>query len=333
MPPLHRKQYRPGVVGPNAPRWTRDTLEATSLYRFTISADALSEFAARRDACFDSAPNWANAAISRTAGPHLIELTKRVASALFADFGVAIVDGIPLDWLQGDRARELFACLCLQLGELDYQRGPFYEVFDRGEATYSASTRYSDTSLSHGFHTDSTAVDILPDVVGLLCVRQSAKGGETRLVNMNEVHEILRHKHPALLAPLYREMIRDRAVSEADPASFDRLLRNRYPVFRYHRDARAVTFRYMRKWIELGHAKAMIPLSDAEVLALDALDSAMEDERLVFSTRLSEGSILFANNRMIAHDRTAYVDLPECKRLMLRACIRSEPWNRRGRTV
>ncbi|MBM3458631.1 MAG: TauD/TfdA family dioxygenase, partial [Armatimonadetes bacterium] len=72
--------------------------------------------------------------------------------------------------------------------------------------------------------------------------------------------------------------------------------------------------RYLRFWIEAGHATAGTPLTPAQRDALDQFDAALADPVLRAELMLEQGQILFANNRWLLHNRTAFEDFPEPER-------------------
>ena len=98
----------------------------------------------------------------------------------------------------------------------------------------------------------------------------------------------------------------------------ERIAANRFPTFRWDR---GLTFRYMRYWIEQGHARAQVPLGEDAVAAMDALDRELARTKHVLQFRLNAGEMLWIDNRMIARGRDAYRDDPLHPRLPVRLWI------------
>jgi alpha-ketoglutarate-dependent taurine dioxygenase len=235
--------------------------------------------------------------------------------------GFAILDEMPGD--SDDEIQAFFWLAGHALGEPVAQGvgGTFlYDVRDYGQDVAGAS--FSGTRAESGFHTDNSFGDDVVDYVGLLCLRPARAGGASHLVNGRAVFDELRALHPEELAILERPYHVDRRgggrPGEGPTA--------RHPVL--SQDARGLTYRYMRLWIEAGHQKATEPLKAAQTRALDVLDGILRRPELRVEFLLAPRQALFLNNRWLLHNRTAFEDYPEpergrhCVRLWLRAPLR-----------
>ncbi len=80
----------------------------------------------------------------------------------------------------------------------------------------------------------------------------------------------------------------------------------------------------MRYWIETGHSKAFVPLAPHHFEAFDCLDQLLSSEKNVVSFYLKSGEMLWVNNQIIAHNRTAYEDSLETPRRLLRMWIKAD---------
>ena len=69
-----------------------------------------------------------------------------------------------------------------------------------------------------------------------------------------------------------------------------------------------------QSWIHAGHDRAGVPLTPAQLSALDALDRVAGDPVLRVEFALAPGQMYFLNNRWILHNRTAFDDHPEPER-------------------
>ena len=67
----------------------------------------------------------------------------------------------------------------------------------------------------------------------------------------------------------------------------------------------------MRFWIEKGHDRAGIPLSEKATTAFDRLDAVLARRELSTAFRLEAGDALFLENRRRLHGRDASNAVPE----------------------
>ncbi|MFF9864694.1 TauD/TfdA family dioxygenase [Streptomyces sp. NPDC013953] len=162
------------------------------------------------------------------------------------------------------------------------------------------------------FHTDRAGPPGPPRILGLLCVRQAAHGGESLLVSGCTVHDRLLARHPSALPRLYRDFHFGRGDG------FDRV----YPVFR--RRGNRLLVRYNRHWIERGGREAGAPVSSADSAALDAFDEILADPGSVVRIRLRPGDLLLLDNTSVLHGRTAFTDAaddPRHRRCLVRVWL------------
>jgi len=228
--------------------------------------------------------------------------------------------GSGLAWIRGFSGlseltlRLVYLKLGLALGPTVDTYGRLYDVKDTGVSYKEKPIPVSQTKESTGMHTDSSGKHMRPGVIGLACVRQAPKGGGSRIVSAAQAHEVLREKHPHLLERLYGTFVRD-VVTPGSDRDLARVAANRFPVFSYEG---RIAMRYMRYWIEKGHARVGEALAPEDLEAFDALDAALEDPAHVLAFRMAPGDLLFIDNTTTAHDRDAYEDDPASPRLMLR---------------
>ena len=137
------------------------------------------------------------------------------------------------------------------------------------------------------------------------------------IVSGARVHEELRKTNMGALAILYREFIRDIVTPGAGKA-LDALINNRFPVFSQGLYSLGLSFRYMRYWIEKGHQEANMDLAQPDIDALNTLDHLLQSRRLAGRFKLEAGDQLWINNHIVAHNRTAYEEDPQCPRHFVR---------------
>ncbi len=247
--------------------------------------------------------------------PRLSQFARDIQLELTRGTGVVRIATPGEDWDESS-LRQLYWVFGVLMGRPIDSYGKLYEVKDRGFDHRQKRVPVSQTSASTSLHTDSSAVHVQPDLVGLLCLQPAQQGGESRITSALTAHERLRQNCPHLLKWLYGDFIRDIVTPGVEP-TMQRRLENRFPVFRHH-PGHGLNFRYMRYWIETGQQRAGLPLTPVQVEALDALEQALESRSAVSTFSLQRGEMLWLDNWTVAHDRTAYVDDPLRPRRLLR---------------
>jgi hypothetical protein len=145
------------------------------------------------------------------------------------------------------------------------------------------------------FHTDRT------DVVGLLCVRQAAKGGVSTICSSVSVMNAMLERRPDLAALLFEPYYRSRHGEEAETAENVYAL----PVFGV-RDGR-FTSHFSLTYIEAAQTVAGVPkLTDAQKEALDMLLALAKE--LALEMTLDPGDIQLLNSHVTYHGRTPFED-------------------------
>jgi alpha-ketoglutarate-dependent taurine dioxygenase len=228
-------------------------------------------------------------------------------------WGVAWIRG--LGELPEERLRRLYLAIGRAIGEPDTTYGELYDVRDTGASHLERAIPVSQTRAATTMHTDSSQRATHPRWVGLACVRQAPEGGGSRLASAVAVHDHLALQQPEVLRRLHRCFHRD-LVTPGGKRERQQRLANRFPVFQQATDGPSL--RYMRHWIETGHARLGKALAEADRQAFDQLDASLNDPRFRHELRLEPGDLLFCDNHKTAHDREAYRDDPAAPRLMVR---------------
>ncbi|MDA8967700.1 TauD/TfdA family dioxygenase [bacterium] len=216
--------------------------------------------------------------------------------------------------------RTVYAGISRSLGQLNTRYGEFFDVMDRGLDHTKQTVPVSKTRASTGFHTDSSAANYCPAVVGLLCLQPAQSGGESLLGNAANLYSWLAKNYPRSLAALTRPIHRD-VITPGTEHDSDAIRNNAFPIF--SRTENSVQFRYMRYWIETAYKKLNEPLPGGLTRAMNLIDSYLFDTTNTYSRMLNRGEILFVNNHHLCHSRTAFVDSPEQdqKRILVRTWI------------
>jgi hypothetical protein len=292
--------------------WTAASIQASEAWVFAAPTEAEGDVRALEAWAAREADPCAALQQGSVRTPALDTLAGAMVRELDLGSGLAWIRGF--SGLSELTLRLVYLKLGLALGPTVDTYGRLYDVKDTGVSYKDKPIPVSQTKESTGMHTDSSGKQVRPGVIGLACVRQAPKGGGSRVVSAAQAHEVLRAKHPRLLERLYGTFVRD-VVTPGSDRDLDRVRANRFPVFSYEG---RIAMRYMRYWIEKGHARLGEALAQEDLEAFDALDAALEDPAHVLAFRMAPGDLLFIDNTTTAHDRDAYEDDPASPRLMLR---------------
>ncbi len=145
------------------------------------------------------------------------------------------------------------------------------------------------------FHTDRC------DVVGLLCVRQAAEGGVSKLASSATVYNEILRRRPDLHALLCRPIPRSRFGEEAggEHVVYD------LPIFGV-RDGK-LTSHFSLTYIENAQLRPNVRrLTDGEHEAIRMLMDVAGEH--CFEMRFAPGDIQLLNNHVVYHGRTAFKD-------------------------
>jgi hypothetical protein len=230
--------------------------------------------------------------------------------------------GLPVGGYSPLQAAAIFLGVGAHLGRARSQNAKGHilgHVFDLGLSGADPNVRIYQTSQRQTFHTDSC------DVVGLLCLQEAKRGGDSLLVSALAIYNAMRRECPELLARLLVPMPHDRRGEV--PAGMKPYFE--IPVYSWL-DERLTVF-YQRQYFDSAQrfpeARRM---TVEDRLALDRFDALADDGRLHLGMRLLPGDMQFVHNHNLLHDRTAFEDWPEPdrKRHLLRlwlACPGARP--------
>lgn len=146
------------------------------------------------------------------------------------------------------------------------------------------------------FHTDSSFRPVPERLFGLWCLRQAKDGGDSMLIDVNDLLRSLDgDDHTALstlsthVVPFFngRDLLQDVVLDTT----------NSSPKIRYRRDV-----------IEAGMARKRPPHVVEIGRALDVLAHHLSNPALVKSIRLAEDEVLFVDNHRMLHGRSSFQD-------------------------
>jgi hypothetical protein len=201
--------------------------------------------------------------------------------------------------------RLLYMFIGKGLGNLNTSYGNLFDVVDQGMDHKKEAVPVSKTSAETSFHTDSTAKNYFPDIIGLLCISPAYSGGDSLIGSATQLYYHLKRDYPELLSVLKTPIIRD-VITPGTDQDIDQILQNSFPVF--EENNKSITFRYMRYWIESAHIKTGKVLPNKLKEAMDEIDRFFSSEENILQFQLNAGDILYMNNRFLCHNRTAFED-------------------------
>jgi hypothetical protein len=232
--------------------------------------------------------------------PRLAPRLRALREELLHGRGFALMRRLPVERYSMLECAALFAGIGAHLGRARSQNARGHvlgHVCDLGLSSADPNVRIYQTRERQTFHTDSC------DIVGLLCLREAARGGDSLLVSALSIFNELRNTRPDLLARLLVPMAHDRRGEV--PAGQDPWFK--IPVFSWH--AGLLSVFYQRQYFDSAQRFAGAPrLTELDMAALDAFDALANDARLNFSMRLAPGDLQFVHNHVLLHDRTGFED-------------------------
>ena len=235
--------------------------------------------------------------------PGLVPAVASWARELDGGRGFLLVRGLPVERWGDELAALVYWGLGLHLGWPGAQNAAgdlLGHVVATGEDERNPFVRRYRTAGDIAYHCD------LADVVGLLCLRTSSRGGASRLVSSVSVYNELLRRRPDLVARLYEPFCLDRRDEQVGsgpthvPAIPCRHARGRLRTF-YHSD-------YFRSAVR--HADVP-PFTAAEQELLDLYESIAASPALRLDMALEPGDVQLVSNHSILHARTAYEDDPD----------------------
>lgn len=184
-----------------------------------------------------------------------------------------------------------------------------FHVQDAGLSQGDSRARGPNTRRALNFHCDRC------DVIGFLCIHQAKRGGESYLVSSPAVHNEMLRRYPKLLALLYQGLYyktHNVDLANDDPWCFQ-------PIFAQP-EGRFVGY-ILRVLIDRAYQLPELPdMTGQQRKALDTLDALCADPALHYSFTQEPGDMLFVNNFINFHSRSAFEnhDDPARHRLLLR---------------
>ena len=235
----------------------------------------------------------------------------------------AVLDRLPVAWSREDltQAYWLLSSLLARPVQQTWNGTMLFDVRDVGlgpRMTPGSGIRATVTNLDLNFHNDNCFNTVMPDYVGLLCVRAAKSGGVSKTVSFQTVHEHLRAHHPDLLERLYQPVWWDRH-KEFGPDEQPYVGNAVFDAAAGHPHTRFSIYNIR------GGYRLRDELPDTVLeQALEAVLQTLARPEMQVQFTMEPGQIQFVNNRTIGHARTEFVDYdePDARRHLVRLWMR-----------
>ncbi|MDX2203350.1 MAG: TauD/TfdA family dioxygenase [Hyphomicrobiaceae bacterium] len=306
------------IVGRDA--WTRADLKESD-WRVVLPAEALSEVRSVVQSLREQPvpalalrPDSYQMPACRAA----METVKRIVNT-----GVkfALVERLPVEEMSEGEAKAIYWMLSSMIARPVAQKldgTMIYDVTDTGRKPLPGSgVRPDKSNVDLQFHNDNAYNLVMPEVVGLLCIRKARSGGTSRVMSFATAHNRLRERFPERLDRLYQPFVFDRQKEHRPDES---------PLFEapvFINDNGTLLARLGQHQIKNGYALAG-GMDEETREALLAIDEVFRETDLQFEFDMQPGDMQFARNCEVGHSRTEFHDFEEAekKRLLVRLWLR-----------
>ena len=231
--------------------------------------------------------------------------------------GMILLRGIPVDVINLDDLRIMYLGLGTHFGRPVSQSNMgelVGEVVNIGGKDQKERAYRNSCELTP--HTDRA------DLIAMLCIRPAKKGGLSGYASALTIHNIMLDERPDLLVHLYHGF-RHHRFGEQPPGE-PLVTPERIPVFSIKDNVPTAIF--IRGYIDLAVDEGHVTLSAAELEALDYMEEVSNRPDIRLDFLMEPGELLFVNNCLILHTRTAFEDSadPALRRHLLRLWLRQD---------
>ncbi len=245
----------------------------------------------------------------------------KVCGGLDQGCGFALVDRLPMDRMTKDQATAIYWLLSSMISRPVAQKldgTMIYDVHDTGaKAAAGSGVRPDKTNIDLTFHNDNSYNSLMPDYVGLLCLKPAKSGGVSRVMSFETAHNAMLQRHRDYLRRLYQPFLFDRQKEHfpIDPETISA------PVFVNDGGLKA---RLGLHQVRNGYEMTGVKMDDEAQQAIAALEDVFADESLQFRFTMAAGQFQFVNNLVIGHSRTQFEDfeVPDERRHLVRLWMR-----------
>ena len=303
LPAMQASPLPPGPIGGPA-AWKGPEIDAQRDWLYEFSPAELDELDAAIRAHVSEGRAMGDISPATFKLPKLAGKLAGLLDRVLHGCGFALLRGFPVDRYGTAESAIAYLGIGSHLGSFRSQNAKGHllgHVCDLGLDIKTPTTRYYQTNRELEYHTDSC------DIVGLLCLKISRSGGESRLVSSVTLHDEMLRRRPDLWQQLFNAFPTDRR-GEVPPGMLPWF---EVPVFNWH--AGELSTIYSGQYIR--SAQANFPqarrLTALEHEALDTLDALANDAELNLTMEFRRGDMQFVHNHQIFHSRTDFEDWPE----------------------
>lgn len=293
------------IEGPSA--WRGAAMTERTDWLEELRDGEIAEIDAAVKTFMDSGDGYGAIRPSRFRLPKLGPRLERMLDQLLHGRGFVQIRGFPVEKYSLQEIAAAYLGIGSYFGSFRSQNAKGHllgHVQDIGLDISNPNVRYYQTNKALEYHTDSC------DIVGLMCLKTSRQGGESRIVSSVSLYNEMMARRPDLAEALFNAYPTDRRgeVPEGYGPWFD------IPVFNWHEGL--LTTIYVGQYIR--SAQAHFPqarrLSPVELEAIAMLDELANDPGLSLQIRFEPGDMQFIHNHQILHARTDFEDWPEPER-------------------
>ena len=222
-----------------------------------------------------------------------------ISNELENGYGFIVIRGLDAEKYNEHQLANIYYLIGLHMGNSVTQnaRGDLMGYVENIGDKNQKMTRVYETNDYLPYHAD------LSDVVGLLSIRKAKEGGLSSIVSSSTVYNRILAEYPEYLGYFYHPAWYDH-LGETEPSLS--------PIFSYFDGKLAC--RYLRYYIELGHDRRSVPLSQVQIDALNIFDQISQDSSLRLDMMLEPGDIQFCNNYCVMHSRSSFEDYDEVEK-------------------
>ena len=302
------------VTGPSV--WNGAELAADDSWLYQLSPQTLAEIKANMQALAGQTIAYDEISSDNFPLPSFVEQGAAISNQLGYGRGVAKLSGLDVDNYDKEQLKLIYSGICAHIGTTVSQshKGDYIgEVMNFRDA---GDERKYHNGGEFIMHRDPTA-----DVVGLLSVRKSKTGGESRIMSAATFHNTLLQDYPHLMETIYTGFPYRRTTP--DRGETDLYTPYRIPVFDFS-DEGEFTSHYIPYFSQFYQERDEMPEDHIEVQAQAAINDVLWNRPELYMEYMMEpGDMAFCSNRIALHARTDYEDFDDIAkaRLLLRVWL------------
>jgi hypothetical protein len=243
--------------------------------------------------------------------PAVNELITEIRNELTEGRGLTLLSGLDATRLSPEQMERIYWGIGMHLGVPAVQSRNGDRLGRVQEEENDPVARGYRSSAELHMHTDAY------EIVGLMCIQQAAKGGQSALVSSLALHNEILRTHPEHLAPLYEGYYM--AIPEAQ-FSDKPITEQKIPVFCYV-DGKVSSI-YSGRFMHEAARKMNVPLPQPLADAHAHMAALAQRDDLALRFMLEPGEIVLWHNFMNLHSRTEFENDATHKRLLLRLWLK-----------